>query len=383
MPDDFDRDAIEERWNCATENVGSLAAQYDSAQDVPTLLARLAEVESERDEARADLTKLKGDRILSVIFGHHKGAPRPFALHRRQDVSGVSGTGVVALGCEFEDGLVVLRWTPDWPTSVVFHERGIESVEAIHGHDGRTVVVWLSDEFEPLAEAEQRNEQLAAENARLRQQLTGVEEERGAIRREWQASYNELARCDYANLQRAWATTMKATAERDLMRPVVEAAKAWHDTLPLLSPGHHLTAERQLFDVVDTYENAQTEPPTSPLSPEQPEVVPATTDGAQAQGEAQGAVDVSWVKFDGDPSADLPWLEKAIEAAWLEYMRMDNLAVVGPDRVRLMLRTALPLIAQGVLLDAADAALEHHHYQSCALDVSTWLRERAARRVTS
>lgn len=119
-------------------------------------------IREELYEARAEITEIKNNRLVSAIFGHRKGAPKPFCLYRRQDVSGVSGTGVVAVGCEFPDGLVVLRWTSAWPTSVVFHERGIESVKAIHGHDGRTEVVWLSDQFESLAEMEQRLELVEA-----------------------------------------------------------------------------------------------------------------------------------------------------------------------------------------------------------------------------
>ena len=69
-------------------------------------------------------------------------------------MTGISGTGVVALGVEWPDGMVVLRWTSDWPTSVVFHERGMASVEAVHGHGGKTEVVWLSEELEPLAAME-------------------------------------------------------------------------------------------------------------------------------------------------------------------------------------------------------------------------------------
>lgn len=69
--------------------------------------------------------------------------PRLFQLHRHGDVSGVSGVGVVAEGVEFSDGTVALRWLSAWPTSVVFHDRGIEAVEAIHGHGGQTEVVWL------------------------------------------------------------------------------------------------------------------------------------------------------------------------------------------------------------------------------------------------
>jgi hypothetical protein len=116
-----------------------------------------------RDEALAEAERLRNERILSVVFGHHKGAPRPFGLYRRQDETGVSGTGVVAVGVEFPDGMVVLRWTSAFPTSVVFHERGIESVEAIHGHGGKTQIVWLSDELEPLAQMEQERDLLAAQ----------------------------------------------------------------------------------------------------------------------------------------------------------------------------------------------------------------------------
>jgi hypothetical protein len=74
---------------------------------------------------------------------------RRFELHRDEDVSGVSGTGVVAEGVAFSDGgPVALRWTSEWPTSVVFHDRGVESLEAVHGHNGRTRIVWLDPDEE-------------------------------------------------------------------------------------------------------------------------------------------------------------------------------------------------------------------------------------------
>lgn len=68
---------------------------------------------------------------------------RRFILQRDVDVSGVSGTGVVAEGVEFSSGVVALTWLSDWPTSVVFHDRGMASVEAIHGHAGSTRIVYL------------------------------------------------------------------------------------------------------------------------------------------------------------------------------------------------------------------------------------------------
>ncbi len=74
---------------------------------------------------------------------------RTFILQREVDETGISGTGAVAEGIEFSDGVVALRWIVPpgrsghgFPTSVVFHDRGMESVEAIHGHNGKTKVVW-------------------------------------------------------------------------------------------------------------------------------------------------------------------------------------------------------------------------------------------------
>lgn len=74
---------------------------------------------------------------------------RRFHLIRDMDVTGISGTGVVAEGVEFTDGTTVLRWLsagtarPDVvrPTTVV-HE-SVASVLALHGHGGATRVEFL------------------------------------------------------------------------------------------------------------------------------------------------------------------------------------------------------------------------------------------------
>jgi len=97
-------------------------------------------------------------------------APVPFVLLRKEDETGVSGTGVVAEGVEFSDGTVALRWTSQWPTSVVFHDRGIESVEHVHGHGGKTKVVRFDFNQQALASLRHlmRATRAEAENARLR-----------------------------------------------------------------------------------------------------------------------------------------------------------------------------------------------------------------------
>lgn len=66
---------------------------------------------------------------------------RTFILVRREDVTGVSGTGKVVEGVVFSDGSVVLKWVVGEHRSTV-HWDSIESVLAIHGHDGKTELVW-------------------------------------------------------------------------------------------------------------------------------------------------------------------------------------------------------------------------------------------------
>ncbi len=79
---------------------------------------------------------------------------RTFALHRDEDVSGVSGTGRVAEGVEFSDGTVVLRWLTR-TGSVAVYLNGAD-MEKVHGHDGRTRVVW--DGPGPSSPTEDRSE---------------------------------------------------------------------------------------------------------------------------------------------------------------------------------------------------------------------------------
>ena len=65
-----------------------------------------------------------------------------FELHRDEDVSGVSGTGVVAEGVEFRDGHVALRWVVGRHPSTVLYD-DVRAVTAVHGHGGLTRLVWV------------------------------------------------------------------------------------------------------------------------------------------------------------------------------------------------------------------------------------------------
>ncbi len=65
---------------------------------------------------------------------------RTFKLNRSKDVSGVSGTGEVAEGVEFDNGKVVICWISKHHTIAIFDN--LHELEAIHGHEGSTTVEW-------------------------------------------------------------------------------------------------------------------------------------------------------------------------------------------------------------------------------------------------
>ena len=75
---------------------------------------------------------------------------RVFWLVRDVDITGISGTGVVADGVQFPDGTVVMRWCAVdnahakrgvKPTTQVHDD--LESAIALHGHNGATRIVWV------------------------------------------------------------------------------------------------------------------------------------------------------------------------------------------------------------------------------------------------
>ncbi|MEU7403833.1 hypothetical protein [Streptomyces sp. NPDC044948] len=77
-----------------------------------------------------------------IVFG------RPFVLQRDRDVSGVSGTGVIADGVLFPDGHAVIHWRGKWPLTTP-HPDGMASIIGIHDHGGRgdLHVIWPDEQY--------------------------------------------------------------------------------------------------------------------------------------------------------------------------------------------------------------------------------------------
>ena len=70
-----------------------------------------------------------------------KSQMRRFILQRNEDHSGVSGTGIVAEGVVFTNGYAALTWLTHLGCHAIYHS--IDVLMKIHGHEGKTVLVWV------------------------------------------------------------------------------------------------------------------------------------------------------------------------------------------------------------------------------------------------
>ncbi len=62
-----------------------------------------------------------------------------FYFFRKEDLTGVSGTGPVVEGVQFTNGWCAVRWLST-KTSLCFYQN-LEEVKAIHGHGDRTEII--------------------------------------------------------------------------------------------------------------------------------------------------------------------------------------------------------------------------------------------------
>lgn len=70
-------------------------------------------------------------------------AVRTFYLMRKEDPTGVSGTGLVAYGALFPNGKAALVWNTPYKSVGVYDS--MTDLEAIHCHGGLTEVVYMGE----------------------------------------------------------------------------------------------------------------------------------------------------------------------------------------------------------------------------------------------
>lgn len=67
--------------------------------------------------------------------------PRLFQLVRHEDETGVSGTGVVAEGVQFTNGVCALTWLTEYTSTAIYNS--LAELEHIHGHQGKTEIRYI------------------------------------------------------------------------------------------------------------------------------------------------------------------------------------------------------------------------------------------------
>lgn len=103
--------------------------------------AKILRANGANDTAMDQCAALESEDHQSVSWREPMPAvPALFRLIREVDETGVSGTGHVADGVVWHDGTVAVRWRTDTRSTVVYDS--LADVEKIHGHGGKTRVVW-------------------------------------------------------------------------------------------------------------------------------------------------------------------------------------------------------------------------------------------------
>ena len=127
---------IAQHWKCIRLKLADRIAntRYSKAEKSPMLIMYLREYPTFREKLYT--TEHNSDMWASLDALMKSVVPRTFKLTRTQDISGVSGTGVVAEGVEFTNGKVALTWYGKYASVAAYNS--IEECTAIHGHEGKT-----------------------------------------------------------------------------------------------------------------------------------------------------------------------------------------------------------------------------------------------------
>lgn len=142
-------------WETPYDELGT-AQVHEAYRITDLILAAVVVADNETDDGAAVAAQSMGGSLppavpsspsgpgsADVIGGQPGPVARRFELYRHTDVSNVSGTGVVAEGCEFTDGSVALRWLGLHPSTAVWPS--VAEVLAVHGHQGATEIRWIDD----------------------------------------------------------------------------------------------------------------------------------------------------------------------------------------------------------------------------------------------
>jgi hypothetical protein len=89
-----------------------------------------------KNKELSELLAKSGKKVPTV----QKSFMKRFVLERHEDETGTSGVGTVAEGVVFSNGKVALTWFSHYGAVNVYDS--IQVVEVLHGHGGKTKIIW-------------------------------------------------------------------------------------------------------------------------------------------------------------------------------------------------------------------------------------------------
>ncbi len=116
-----------------------LIKQYEIGQNAVVFSQNL--IEQTSDNSGAIPVPVEEDK--TVMSRPYSIEARRFYLLRKQDISGVSGTGKVAEGIEYADGKCSIRWFGAHSSTNNYDS--VADMIAIHGHEGSTEVIFYDE----------------------------------------------------------------------------------------------------------------------------------------------------------------------------------------------------------------------------------------------
>jgi len=66
---------------------------------------------------------------------------KQFYLDRKDDISGVSGTGIIGHGVILPSGRAVMEWTTKYRSIAIYDS--IDEIQMLHAHKGKTELIYV------------------------------------------------------------------------------------------------------------------------------------------------------------------------------------------------------------------------------------------------
>lgn len=118
-----------------------LTKRYEISKNEVVFSHDTVAVEKHNEQSGPIPIPIQDEKTTATV--NNSAGIRRFYFNRKEDISGVSGTGKVAEGVVYSDGKCSIRWFGEHSSTNNYES--LEDMIAIHGHNGSTEVVFYDN----------------------------------------------------------------------------------------------------------------------------------------------------------------------------------------------------------------------------------------------